>query len=342
MLAVTVAVAAMAMVADSAQLAGSDTLAAQSGKDLPVSAVPMALNPDDPGMDRLGPLKFMGAVHVRSSNSAFGGISGLRAAPDGHFLAVTDTGNWLSFRSLEKEGRLTGIRNVRMQPMRMTDGKPAPRKQDGDAEALEWDAGTGAASVVFENGHRILHWKGMDPRRPETLEAVARRVERLPQMADWPANGGGEAMVMWQAADGTPARLIISEDMVLEDGHRLAVLSHGMKTHYVGVEGVDEHKPTDAVMLDATRMLLLHRRFNLKGAGAAISLVDLAPLFAGPPATRLKAPLLARWEAPVLLDNMEGIAVVREAGRVFVYVVSDDNLNRFQRTLLMKFELDLP
>jgi hypothetical protein len=336
------AVAATAMVIDPAQLGGDDTLAALSGDDLPISAAPMPLNPDDPGMDRLGPLRFLGAVHVRSSDKEFGGISGLRATDDGHFLAVTDTGNWLSFQSYEKDGQLIGIRNVRMRPIIMTNGKPAPRKQDGDAEALEWDPLTGHASVVFENGHRILHWKGIDPRKPETLDTVARRAERLPQMSDWPANGGGEAMVAWKASDGTPTRLIISEDVVLADGHRLAVLTHDMTSHYVGVEGVDEHKPTDAVMLDETRMLVLHRRFNLKGAGAAISLVDLAPLHAETPATRLKAKLLARWEAPVLLDNMEGIAVVREGERVFVYIVSDDNLMAFQRTLLMKFELELP
>ncbi len=332
---------ASALFFDPALLGSDDSLAASAGRELPVSATPLPLNRQDPGQDRIGALRFMGAVHVRSSDAGFGGISGLRAGPDGHFLAVTDTGNWLAFRTLEEDGRLIGIRNVHMRPMIMGDGKPAARKRDADAEALEWDAASGRASVVFENGHRVIHWHGIDPRQPATLDTPARRTERLPEMADWPSNGGGEAMVGWQAPDGEPARLIVSEDVVLEDGHRLAVLTHASRNHYVGVEGVEEHKPTDAVMIDDTRMLLLHRRFNLKGAGAALSLVDLAPLLAETPSSRLGARLLARWEAPVLLDNMEGVAVVREEGRLFVYIVSDDNQMSLQRTLVMKFALDL-
>ena len=36
---------------------------------------------------------------------------------------------------------------------------------------------------------------------------------------------------------------------------------------------------------------------------------------------------------------MEGVALRREGDRTFVYLVSDDNFNPLQRTLLMKFEL---
>jgi hypothetical protein len=36
---------------------------------------------------------------------------------------------------------------------------------------------------------------------------------------------------------------------------------------------------------------------------------------------------------------MEGVAIRREAGRIFVYLVSDDNFSKVQRTLLLKFEL---
>ena len=327
---------------DPAQLGGDDSLAAVTGDELPVSATPLPLNRNDPGADRIGALQFMGAVHIRSSNPAFGGISGLRARPDRQFLAVTDTGNWLSFRTLEQEGRLIGIRQVHMRPMVMEHGKTAHRKSAGDAEALEWDHKTGHVSVVFEQAHRVLHWNGIDPDKPETLDQPARRRERVPEMVEWPSNGGGEAMVRWRAPDGEWARLIVGEDRVLEDGHRLAILTHDSRNRHIGIEGIEEHKPTDAVMLDKTRMLLLHRRFNLKGAGAAVSLVDLSPLFAKVPATRLAATELARWEAPWLLDNMEGIAVVREGGRDFVYIVSDDNQFSLQKTILMKFALDLP
>jgi hypothetical protein len=324
------------------QLGSGALRAASVDNELPISATPLPLNRNDPGAERIGALRFLGAVHIRSSNSDFGGISGLRAGKDGRFLAVTDTGHWLGFRSLERDGQLIGIQEVWMKPMLDSAGQPPERKADADAEALEWNPDTGDAFVVFEQQHRIVHWKGLDPARPETMRAAARRTERLPEMAEWPSNGGGEAMVMWTAPGGETARLIVGEERVLEDGHRLALFTHRQRSRAIGIEGVDEHKPTDAVMLDKTRMLLLHRRFNLKGVGAAVSLLDLAGLFDAEPATRLKATLLARWELPFTLDNMEGIAVVRDGDQAFVYMVSDDNMTSLQKTVLMKFALDLP
>jgi hypothetical protein len=44
----------------------------------------------------------------------------------------------------------------------------------------------------------------------------------------------------------------------------------------------------------------------------------------------------------MLVDNMEGIAITNEGGRMIVWMVSDNNFNIWQRTLLMKFELHLP
>jgi hypothetical protein len=88
-------------------------------------------------------------------------------------------------------------------------------------------------------------------------------------------------------------------------------------------------------------LLILHRRFSpLAGAGAAITRVDLAPaLTADPPSQPLPATLIARWQPPFTVDNMEGLALARVGNRRFLYVISDDNLNSLQRTVLMKFEL---
>ena len=77
------------------------------------------------------------------------------------------------------------------------------------------------------------------------------------------------------------------------------------------------------------------------GQGAALSIVDLAPTPGTAPARVLPTRILARWQPPVTLDNMEGLAIRREGERIFVYLVSDDNLSSLQRTLLMKFELTL-
>jgi hypothetical protein len=75
--------------------------------------------------------------------------------------------------------------------------------------------------------------------------------------------------------------------------------------------------------------------------GAALILVDLAPVLGGAlPTAALPGRMLARWVPPLTLDNMEGLALRRQGDRFFIYLISDDNLNSLQRTVLMKFEID--
>ena len=48
---------------------------------------------------------------------------------------------------------------------------------------------------------------------------------------------------------------------------------------------------------------------------------------------------IAHFAAPVTVDNMEALSVTREGGRTIVRLASDDNFMRWQRTLLLEFEL---
>ena len=55
----------------------------------------------------------------------------------------------------------------------------------------------------------------------------------------------------------------------------------------------------------------------------------------------LRGALLARFARPLTVDNYEGVAVTRDAdGVTLVYILSDDNFNFLQRTLLLLFRLD--
>jgi hypothetical protein len=333
-----------------AQFRPASSLAAPAPEALPLSTTPLPLHRDDPAITAIGPLRFLGAVQIRSSNPRFGGISGLRAGANGQFLAVTDTGNWLSFTTVERDGRLTGLAAARLGPIPDGNGKDSG-KEAADAEALEWDAASGEAMVVYEQDHRIAHFTGIDPARPESLTQPPQRTERLTSMTGWASNGGGEAVAVFTLPGSSKARLILRETggnpAGSPTGTREALLTRAPFTvasasSAIAIEGVDEHSPTDAVMLDGRRLLILHRRFNLKGVGAALSLVDLAPLSGPAPPARLPATLIARWQAPYTLDNMEALAIRHEGGRAFLYIASDENLSSLQRTLLMKFELVLP
>jgi hypothetical protein len=326
-------------------LAPETARAVPAPQTLAVTTTPLPLDRDDPARSRLGKLRFMGAVQLRSTDPLFGGVSGLRAGPDGRFLAITDTGNWFAFTAIERDGRLVGIKDAVLLPILQENGKAVASKPEGDAEALEWDPATGKATVVYEQSHRLAHFTGIDAADPGTLNRAPDSIERLTVMAGWPANGGGEAVAVLPGG----ARLVISEtargpERQGQERSHTALLTEAGTTRQIEIDGVDGHAPTDAVALDATRVLILHRRFTLtEGQGAALTLVDLAPALGGKARADmvLKAELLAKWQPPLTLDNMEGLALVRQNGRTFLYIVSDDNLNPLQRSVLIKFELSL-
>ncbi len=330
--AAAITVAAQALLPDT-------SLAVAAATPLQLTATPLALDRDNPARDRLGRLLFRGAIAIRADNPRFGGFSALRAGRGNRLLSVSDTGNWLAFDTIERDGRLVGADHAVLAPVLHPDGRPAATKADGDSEALEWDPATGIATISYEQDHRLVHFTGIDADRPASLAAVPVATERLTAMTGWPANNGGEAMAVLPGG----ARIVIAETERDAAGGRVALLTRNGVTTVISVEGLDDFSPTDAIALDDHRVLVLHRRFSTAGVGAALTLVDLAPVLgkAVPPATPLPAVLLARWQPPVTLDNMEGLALRRVDGHLFVYLISDDNLSRLQRTLLMKFELAL-
>ncbi len=322
------------------------SLAVPVAQALPLSSTPLPLNRDDPSARRIGALLFMGAVHLRSSNALFGGLSALRWRDDLHggwLLSVSDTGNWVMFRPVERDGRLVGVTAGRIAPVLMADGKPAIDKESGDAESLEWPAdGDDTAGIFFEQDHRLQVYPGIDPDHLQSFARAPAHVYRFKGTADWPANGGGEAFVQ---LDGT-AELVFAETARGADGAHDVLLLSDRGNVRLGYRPPEDFSPTDAVLLDAGHILLLNRKFSPTGGiGAAIVLVDLSALNAARASSKLPADLelpwreVARWAPPFTLDNMEGLALRRDGARVFLYVVSDDNLSGLQRTVLMKFEL---
>ena len=314
-----------------------ETLAVPALAALPLSATALPLDRDDPARDRIGALRFMGALQLRSSNPLFGGISGLRAGTGTRMLAESDTGNWIAFDTVERDGGLVAVANAVIAPILRPDGRPAIDKPDGDAEALEWNPATGDATIAYEQDHRLTHFTGIDADRPETLRHRPVATERFAETRDWRDNGGGETLAVLPGG----ARVWIREDGA-DDHFHTALLTLGGRTRTIRIAAPAGFSPTDAVALDATQLLVVNRRFNpADGLLAALTLVDLAPSLAGS-GPEVPAVELARWHSPVAVDNMEALALRREGGRVFVYIASDDNLNGLQRTLLMKFELQLP
>lgn len=295
---------------------------------LPLTALAVPLDASDPARRDAGRLRYMGGLVLRSTNAAFGGVSALRAGPGGRLLGITDTGAWVSFGVIERGGRLVGVTDGVMAPLRDETGRTTRSKSDFDAEGLAWDPATGEALVSLEQDHRVLSYGGIDPARPESLDREAVRVERNPATANWPSNGGGEAIAVLGGGD----RLIFEEEGQDAAGASDVLRIGSAGTRVLRYTPPAGYRPTDAVEMAPGLLLVLNRRYTmLEGMAAAVTLVPVGDAMQGEEIARLKPPLT--------VDNMEGMALVRTGGRTFIYLISDDNFKAFQRTLLLKFEV---
>jgi hypothetical protein len=293
------------------------TAANQPRHSIAITATPL------PGTgSKIGPFRLVSAAALTSPETAFGGLSGLAALADGRLLAVTDAGDWLLYQPGATSGEIGSI------------AMPGDVKSDRDAEGVAFTP-DGRTLVSLEQQHRILGFAGHGP----PLTPAGEPLYRTDTMG-WPPNGGGESL----AVLGNGSLIWIAENVVSADGARTALLvAPSGATRRIMIEGVDGFAPTDAVALDETHLLVLHRRFTGAETAAAISIVDLAPVLAGGNAAPGK--LLARWgrgdKWPV--DNMEGIALVRrKTGPSILYLVSDDNFSAAQRTILLQLEVISP
>ncbi len=301
---------------------------------LTVETRPLPLSSSDPGLDRVGRLKFLGAIRLDSKDARFGGLSAMLWEPDcGRLLAVSDSGTWFVLAPREVDGRLVGVADAWIAPVLGPDGRPPLSKRAADAESLARTA-DGATWVFYEQSHRGERFAALSACRLQSL-GVAPDRSWVPQGSDsWPANGGLEAV----AARGAGLRILL-EGVPGDVGGRLGLAgSPDSPLARFTWEGPAGFQPTAMEPLEAEgdTMLVLHRRFTpLEGVSAILSEATI-----GEAATGVVQPReVARFAAPLLVDNMEALAVRREGERRFVYLASDDNFNALQQTILLKFEL---
>ncbi|HEX7876196.1 MAG TPA: esterase-like activity of phytase family protein [Sphingobium sp.] len=295
-----------------------------------VQARSLPLDAADPGLRKVGALEFLGGWRLTSPHRGFGGISSLLVDAPGHVLALSDSGTLMGFAVAP--GRDSRRPFIAPLPIR-----PEDRDQPWwawDSESMAHDPATDRYWVGFEMLQRICRYA------PGFARVEACRT--WPEIEAWPETGSIEAMA--RLRDGR--FLAIAEMGMTSDGSHDTLLFSGdpaesgtprpIHLRYVPPRG---YRPTDAVALDDRRLLILNRRLTLQELfTATIAIVDLP---AHPrPGDRLKARTLARLAPPLLADNFEGLTVTREAGRTILWIVSDDNHEFFQRTLLLKFVLD--
>jgi hypothetical protein len=314
--------------------------AAEPGTALELGARPLKLNVEDLNQERVGRLRWRGGLQLTSPNPQFGGLSALWLSPRGdRAVAISDEGRWVDF-ALEHapDGDLVSADGGRIGPLLDALGENlGGKKVEGDAEGM-LALPDGSVLVSFERLHRIAHYPALPPSgRPS---GVAMPPGHTPK-----ANEGLEALA--RLPDGR--LLALSEGLSAErDG---ASVWQGAVTTEPGLpDSADDWRPfylpqeaalapvDAAVGPDGEWLYWLERSWSLIG-GLRVKL-KRAPLGTIRPGALLQPQELAYLKPPLTVDNFEGLALRRgPAGETLVTLLSDDNFQDIQRTLLLQFEL---
>ena len=293
-----------------------------------IALAPLLLDETNPKRTSVGALHFLGAWELRSDNGDFGGLSALVALKDGRFLGVSDAGALIGF------GMSGDVRADRpfIAALPGAFGKGITYK-DRDSEGIAYDAVSGRVWVSYEHSHAIRRF----PASMSRVDGMARPLT----MRRWPRNSGAEALV--RLSDG---RFLAFSEGGPDDGVYPAIQFSGDPvevgtTHFpFRYRPTEGYRITDASQLPDGRLLLLERRIGFpEGFTAKLLILDAAKIARD---AIVSGEVIATLAPPLLVDNMEGLAITQEHGRTIIWLISDNNFNAIQRTLLMKFALNLP
>ena len=296
-------------------------------RDLRVVVRPVALaRHADPDF-HLGAFRLEGAWQLASRWSNFGSYSALLAMPDGTFLAFSDSGTYLRFSPPDTRRKI-------LMGGDLLSGYPMA-KTGRDVESATRDPKSGRIWLGVE-------WSNSVVRLARDLRPAGK--ERPSSIRRWGENSGPEAMV--RLSDGRFVLLREAFAGWFESRRHDAVVFEGdpvakaRSWHFV-FEGPEGFCPTDMTELPDGRVLILMRKLVWPAPqrfAGRLAIADPRDIRPGKPWT---ARTVARIASSLPVDNFEGIAVLpAPAGRLAVWIISDDNVSSFQRTILWKLSVD--
>jgi hypothetical protein len=301
-----------------------------AAEPLALSARAVPLHAEDPERARVGALVYRGGLELTASDARFGGLSGLLVSEDGgRMTAVGDRGHWVTARLLyDAAGRLSGVAGAEIGELHGPGGAHLRGKRDRDSESLTRFP-DGAIVVGFERNHRLWRYPaGVGPlagqpvplSAPSALEALR-------------SNSGIEALAT--LSDGALFALAEGRKEATESP---AYLRRDGAWAELGYRRHGGFRPSGAARLPGGDLLVIERSFNIID-GVAVRVRRIAAQTIVPGA-RLDGTAIAVLSLPLTVDNLEGVAARRSAaGETLIYLVSDDNFNPLQRTLLLMFAL---
>lgn len=263
---------------------------------------------------------FAGGVElVADSDSPLHSLSDLKLLGDGTFLSVIDNGLLARGRlRLDDEGDLVGVEGLAVRPLTRSDGQPVVERSERDAESLAVLA-DGTLLVGFERDHRL--WSYGPARRaaerptpltaPDFAFANNDGMEGVAARADGGWRVAGESGGVWDCRPVACTVVVPFPETPLPDSD-------------YRITGMDRDPAGDGYFV-------VQRSFSPP--------VDARARVRRMAADGSLGPVLVELKLPGTTDNFEGIAAVVRDGATRLYILSDDNNEPAQRTLLLAFDV---
>jgi hypothetical protein len=280
---------------------------------------------------RFGALEFVGGLVLQSKHKHFGGISGLHIEADGErFTAHSDRGHWLRGKFKRDGDRIVAIENAEMAPMRGPDGRPLGSRKWFDTEALTSDGEN--FFVGIERANRILRYRIADG-----LNARGIPVQIPNGIRELPFNQGLEALAFVPKDMPLAGSLLaISELGLDQNGNILGFILGGPTPGIFAIKRIGSFEVSDAAISPSGHLVVVERFFRFRsGIHLRIRAIPLAEIRPGAVAD---GKVLLEADGAFEIDNMEALAITKNAaGEILLTLISDNNFNYFQRTVLLRF-----
>lgn len=291
-----------------------ETLA--SAISIDIEAVPVPLTPQNPTRDGIGDFRYAGGLILTSRQTdRLHGLSDLVVSDTDRLTVVGDLGVFLDARLVfDDAARLVGLADASLQSLTGEDGRPLSDKEDADAEGLAL-LSSGDRLVSFERRHRILRYPaaGGSPRPVPAPDSA------------FPPNGGMEALAADPDAAGD-AYVVGAEKTGDTWTCRLSAPTC--------VKGPSIEMPAEFGLVAIARLPGMRTAYLLRAYDATRGNRISLQIFQS--TTRVATMDMAR---PLTVDNFEGLAAVPRAdGSIRFFLLSDDNDDATQRTLLLAFD----
>jgi hypothetical protein len=305
--------------------AGAVAVAPMAGPaDAGWSPAPAAVRPVGlglPGGARLeAGVRFAGGVElVLDPDSPLHSLSDLKLLDATEFVSVSDAGDLVRGRLvLDRGGSLSGLAALRFRRLTDLDGRPITDKARGDAEGLVLTA-DGDLLVSFERDHRIWNYGPVEAlaarpspvRHPDVAFGLNDGMEGIAAAPDGGWRVAGESGGVW---DCSPAECMVVAE---PPGPSLADGDYR-------ITGMDRDPSGDG-------WFIVQRSWSPP--------VDARARVRRMATNGSLGPVLVELRLPGTTDNFEGVAAVADDGVTRLYILSDDNNNTTQRTLLLAFDV---